>query len=359
MAALEPPVIDVSPLTRGDHDGAHGSGSDGRTAVGAAIDRACREDGFFSIVGHGIDLELLARLESLGREFFALDAAEKEQIAMARGGRAWRGWFPLGGELTSGAPDRKEGLYFGEELPADDPRVVAGVPLHGANQFPARPESLRATVLECLDAFTSLGHQLMTGFALALGLDADWFDRELTRDPVVLFRMFHYPALPASSQPEPDPVWGVGEHTDYGLLTILSQDAGGGLELRTREGWVEVPPRPGALVCNLGDMLERMTGGIYRSTPHRVRSPRGRDRIACPFFFDPGWNTEVRPIIRYEDSAAGDGSEAGSGTHAGATDRWDGASVFDFEGTYGDYLLGKVSKVFPALRDQALDDPTT
>ncbi len=70
------------------------------------------------------------------------------------------------------------------------------------------------------------------------------------------------------------------------------------------DGWVEVPPRPDALVCNLGDMLERMTGGVYRSTPHRVRSPRGRDRIACPFFFDPGWNTEVRPIIRYEESTA-------------------------------------------------------
>ena len=263
---------------------------------------------------------------------------------MARGGRAWRGWFPLSGELTSGAPDRKEGLYFGEEIRVDDPRVVAGRPLHGPNLFPARPADLRETVLDCLDAFTALGHQLMTGFALALGLDADWFDRELTADPVILFRMFHYPALAGDA--EPDPVWGVGEHTDYGLLTILNQDAGGGLELRTRDGWVEVPPRPDALVCNLGDMLERMTGGAYRSTPHRVRSPRGRDRIACPFFFDPGWDTEVRPIIRYEEIA---------GDAGGAPDRWDGASVFDFEGTYGDYLLGKVSKVFPALRDQALD----
>jgi isopenicillin N synthase-like dioxygenase len=158
---------------------------------------------------------------------------------------------------------------------------------------------------------------------------------------VILFRMFHYPALPADDPP--GPVWGVGEHTDYGLLTILYQDAGGGLELRTHDGWVEIPPQPGALVCNLGDMLERMTGGRYRSTPHRVRSPRVRDRIACPFFFDPGWDTEVRPIAPVA-SALGD-----------ATPRWDGANVHDLEGTYGDYLLGKVSKVFPALREQTLD----
>ncbi len=90
-------------------------------------------------------------------------------------------------------------------------------------------------------------------------------------------------------------------------------------------------------------MLERMTGGRYRSTPHRVRSPRDRDRISCPFFFDPGWDAEVRPIL--EPAISTDG----------ASDRWDGASVFDFDGTYGEYLLGKVAKVFPALRDQALD----
>jgi len=330
MAVHEHPVVDVSPLVGGGGD---------RLAVASAIDAACRDYGFFSIVGHGIEIELLDRLERLGREFFALDPDEKAQIAMARAGRAWRGWFPVGGELTSGEPDRKEGLYFGEELAPADPRVAAGLPLHGPNLFPARPAALRETVLATIEGFTALGHALMTGFALALGLDEEWFDRELTKDPVVLFRMFHYPARPEGSES----VWGVGEHTDYGLLTMLYQDEGGGLELRTRDGWVEIPPQRGALVCNLGDMLERMTGGRYRSTPHRVRSPRGRDRIACPFFFDPGWNAEVHAITRPDGAAL-----------EGATERWDGASVHDFSGTYGDYLLGKVSKVFPALRDQAL-----
>jgi isopenicillin N synthase-like dioxygenase len=180
----------------------------------------------------------------------------------------------------------------------------------------------------------------MVGFALALGLDADWFDRELTHDATVLFRIFHYPPLPLDAPPEPG--WGVAEHTDYGLLTILVQDETGGLELRTHGEWISVPPQPDALVCNLGDMLERMTGGRYRSTPHRAHSPRVSGRISCPFFFDPGWDAEVRAIV--DGDIVDDSAE-----------RWDGTSVFDFDGTYGDYLLGKVSKVFPDLKHQALE----
>ena len=317
-------------------------------AVAAAIDDACREHGFFSVVGHGLDADLLPSLDALARDFFALPDEEKAEIAMARGGRAWRGWFPLGGELTSGVPDRKEGLYFGTELPPDDLRVRAGVPLHGPNLFPARPAELRPTVLATLDALTQLGHRLLSAMALGLGLAPDWFARHLTADPTVLFRIFHYPPEPVTGDASR---WGVAEHTDYGLLTLLHQDDTGGLEVRAPDGsWVAVPPLDGALVCNLGDMLERMTGGRYRSTPHRVRSPGDRHRISCPFFFDPSWDAEVRPLP-LGDPAAADGRR-----HAD-TERWDGRSVFEWSGTYGDYLTAKVAAVFPELSADALDRP--
>src|SRR5207247_6938094 len=91
-------------------------------------------------------------------------------------------------------------------------------------------------------------------------------------------------------------LWGVGEHTDYGLLTILLQDDAGGLEVRSRSRWIPAPPVPGSFVCNIGDMLDRMTRGLYRSTPHRVRNPAPRDRLSFPFFFDPSFFARVRPI---------------------------------------------------------------
>lgn len=325
------PVIDLSGLRD----------ASATTAVAAEIDAACRDTGFFSIVGHEVPDELRRRLEALAREFFALPDPEKARIAMSSGGPAWRGWFPVGGELTSGSPDLKEGLYFGQELGPDDPRVIAGLPLHGPNQFPDRPVGLRAAVLDYIDAVTDVGRLVLRGTALGLGLDAEWFELHLTGDPLVLFRIFHYPPPP----PRADQ-WGVAEHTDYGLITVLGQDAAGGLEVRARDGWVPVPPDPEAFVINIGDMLERMTGGAYRSTPHRVRNTSGGDRLSFPLFLDPAWNAEVLPV-----------PSVGGPMDEDASTRWDHRSVLDWSGTYGSYLLDKVGRVFPELHADVVENP--
>lgn len=249
---------------------------------------------------------------------------------MARGGRAWRGYFPVGGELTSGKPDLKEGVYFGEELGPDDARVAAGWPMHGANLSSLHAPELLPAVRAYMAACARAAHALMEGVALSLGLDARYFADAYTARPTMLFRIFRYP-------PGDDSQWGVGEHTDYGLLTLLAQDDIGGLQVKTRDGWIEAPPIPGTLVCNLGDMLDRLTGGYYRSTPHRVRNVSGRERFSYPFFFDPAFDARIAPLpARAQEGAKG---------HA----RWDGADLQAFEGTYGDYLIGKVSKVFPEL----------
>jgi isopenicillin N synthase-like dioxygenase len=333
------PVVDVSALRSGD--GA------ARDEVSRRIDAACRDVGFFYIVGHGVDEGLQDGLEAMSREFFGLADDEKAPIAMTTGGRAWRGWFPVGGELTSGRPDRKEGIYFGAELAPDHPRVAAGVPLHGPNFFPARPAGLRGAVLAYMAAMTDLGHLLAGALARGLGLAGDWFATNLTGDPTVLFRIFHYPPAAAADvegRPDAERQWGVAEHTDYGLLTILRQDDTGGLEVRTPAGWTPAPPIPGSFVCNLGDMLERMTGGLYRSTPHRVRNAGREGRVSFAFFFDPSWDAEVRRLPL-----------DGAPSVVSATPRWDGANVHELGGTYGDYLSAKVAKVFPDLGARVLD----
>src|SRR5262245_4280959 len=252
------PVIDVAPLVSHAAERA-------RTAL--EIGAACRDSGFFYVVNHGVDEPMCRRLEALSRQFFAQSEPQKLEIAMSRGGRAWRGYFPVGRELTSGKPDRKEGLYFGAELPADHPSVRAGTPLHGPNLFPAI-DGFRETMLRYLDSLTGLGHTLMSGISVGLGLDERYFQQRYFREPLILFRIFNYPHANAVERGEA--AWGVGEHTDYGLLTILRQDDTGGLQVKSRSRWIDAPPIPGSFLCNIGDMLERLTRGIYRSTPHRV-----------------------------------------------------------------------------------------
>jgi isopenicillin N synthase-like dioxygenase len=324
------PVIDVAPLLE-EAPGA------ARSRVADQIQAACRERGFFYVTGHDVPAGLLGRLEAASAEFFALPLEDKLEIAMERGGRAWRGFFPVGAELTSGQPDLKEGLYFGAELADADPRVRAGVPLHGRNLFPRQVPDLRPLVLSYLDAMTGLGQAVLRGVALSLGLDAGYFAAGYTADPTILFRIFSYPPSP----PQADG-WGVAEHTDYGLLTLLAQDSNGGLQVAAPEGWTDAPPIPGTFVCNIGDMLERLTGGWYRSTPHRVRNLSGRSRLSFPFFLDPGFTAEVPPLPGR--AAAGQDGRP----------RWDGQDLRAFSGSYGDYLLGKVSKVFPQLQRDVL-----
>lgn len=321
------PVIDI---------GALGAAGD-IASVARTIDRAASDFGFFSIVNHGVDRALCERLEMLAREFFARPTEEKQRVAMIHGGTAWRGWFPLHGELTSGTPDHKEGYYFGRELPRDDPRVRSGLALHGPNLWPAVPSELRATGLEYLAALETVGHRLTRAISLGLGFSADELRDRWFRDPLTLLRLFRYPPGGPGA-----PARGVAEHTDYGFLTLLWQDGTGGLEVRTDQGWIDVTPDPNAFVCNIGDMLERLSGGRYRSTPHRVRSPATNDRIAIPFFFDPDWDARI------------DAPASTDQVPDDAATRWDETSVHAFDGTYGEYLMGKVGKVFPELGAQVL-----
>ena len=331
MNSASIPIVDVASFRT--------SASDSER-IGAALDRACSEFGFFYVTGHGIDPALSARLMTLVREFFALPVERKMSIAMEHGGRAWRGYFPVDGELTSGRPDRKEGIYFGTELGPDDTRVRAGLPLHGMNLYPPVP-GFRAALLAYIDKVTALGQTLLSGIAIGLGLGRDYFLEHYTRDPTVLFRIFNYP--PATETPD---ALGVGEHTDYGLLTLLRQDEVGGLEIWHHDRWLPAPPVPDSLVCNVGDMLERLTAGRYVSALHRVRNLSTRDRIAMPLFLDPGFDAVLEPI----ESPAPEASIAVRNRRA----RWDGTDLATLSGTYGDYLLSKVSKVFPQLKAKVL-----
>ncbi len=263
---------------------------------------------------------------------------------MALAGRAWRGWFPVGGELTSGVPDHKEGLYLGRDLPADDPRVRAGRPLHGPNLWPAAPADLRPAVEAWMAAMAALAAARAAGaWPWAWASTGHWFAEDLTADPTILFRIFHYPPVPASAAG-----WGVAEHTDYGLLTLLAQDHHGGLEVRSPRGLdraVAARPR-GARAQRGRHARPHDRRPLPLDAPSGAAVPGGRRRrhrhLRCRSSTTRAGRPRSGPLPLADDDPRPDD----------AATRWDGTSLRTLEGTYGSYLTAKVAKVFPALADE-------
>jgi isopenicillin N synthase-like dioxygenase len=323
--------------------------------VQALLD-ACETVGFFYVSGYTErQLELERLIDASMREFFSLPVTEKLAMPMSAGGRAWRGYFPVGAELTSGKPDLKEGIYFGRDLPSSHEAVRRSLPLHGPNLYPRSPANMGPLVREYMHQCAVLGHLLLALLARGLQLPASYFADGLVKDHLPLFRAFHYPPrnmLDARLVRASESLWGVGEHTDYGLLTLLKQDDVGGLEVRALDGttWVPVPPIDGTLVVNLGDILESITAGLLRSTPHRVRMvSETRMRISLPFFFDPGFESVVQRVPLNKDLRNRAADRRAERAARGFT-RWDREIEPPVAGVpYGQYLVTKVSRVFPDL----------
>jgi isopenicillin N synthase-like dioxygenase len=178
--------------------------------------------------------------------------------------------------------DRKEGLYLGTEHSDDHPKVKEEVPTHGKNQFPdALVPEMRATALQYLDAVTELGQQVMEVISVSLGLDPQYFRKHWTQEPVILLRLWNYPppAQPDSANQ------GIGEHTDYGLLTILKQEAPGLQFKSPGHEWVDVPPIENTFMCNVGDLLDGITAGRFKSRAHRVLLVTDKPRLSFACFF--------------------------------------------------------------------------
>jgi isopenicillin N synthase-like dioxygenase len=275
------PVVDVTGLASVDPAV--------RAAAAAALGQATRAAGFFYAVGHGIDPALPGALVTQARAFFAQPLQAKMAHYIGNSPNH-RGYVPEGEEVFyGGTRDRKEAFDLGQELPRDDAAVLAGTPMLGPNVWPPLP-GFRPTALAYYDAVFAFGRRLLRGFALALGLPEDGFERFVTRPPSQL-RLVHYPFDPQPGAPSA----GIGAHTDYECFTILHTTAPG-LEVQNGEGaWIEAPPIPGAFVVNIGDLLEVWTNGAFVATAHRVRRVQ-EDRFSFPLFFCCDYETEIAPL---------------------------------------------------------------
>jgi isopenicillin N synthase-like dioxygenase len=281
------PTIDVSALVSPSSDVAT------RRAVGAQLHDACLHVGFFNIVGHGVPPSVQRDTLSATRSWFETASfAEKARMALSPAS-GFRGYASLGKNVTQGQPDAHEGLdLYCEEQ-------VGGVLSVARNPWPTSDEgALRAASLAWVEQGLRVGRAVMRGIALGLELPERTFEEPGTADRSYwVLRLIHYPLLPPSA-----PGISCGEHTDYGLLTLVLQDEhASALEVRNAQGvWVRAPPQPGALTCNLGDMLRIWTNGLYTPTLHRVVHDSGfRSRVSAPFFYEPEFAARVAPLAKF------------------------------------------------------------
>jgi isopenicillin N synthase-like dioxygenase len=316
------------------------------TNPGTELVDAFRTIGFAYVQGHGVPCPLQVELERVAQEFFSLPEHKKTAFDMKKSRRAWRGYFAVGKELTSGKADQKEGFYFGVDHSPEHPGVQQGWPTFGLNPWPS--SAMKRIVTEYMAEMKTLAFRIMSLVAVGLRLEPRFFGSCLGNQPTELFRIFGYPRHDFAGSSEE---WGVREHTDMGFLTILKQDASGGLEAKTLGGeWVGVPPRDDAFVLNIGDMLEFASRGVLRSTPHRVRNPSQQERFSYPYFFDPNWNWQLQPIDQHLLKDFSPASMPGSGS----VRRWDNLELHALPAgtTYGDFVWQKIRAVFPELAKQ-------
>jgi isopenicillin N synthase-like dioxygenase len=249
--------------------------------------------GFVALANHSIDPQLTERFLGLYRAFFARPESEKRRYHQPGGGGA-RGYTPFGIETAKGAihSDLKEFWHVGRELAAQ----------HGLRRY--MPTNVwvddlagfRDTSLAMFAAFDAMGLDLLRAIASALGLERHYFDDKVEAGNSVL-RVIHYPPMP----PNPTESVRAGAHEDINVITLLMGAEEPGLQLLTKQGtWLDVNPEPGTLVINVGDMLQRLTNNVLRSTSHRVINPprerAAKARFSMPFFLHFNPDFEIRSL---------------------------------------------------------------
>jgi len=278
------PVIDIS----------HAISGNDIQGVATAIYQAATSHGFFYLSGHGIDQSILDQAFNVSKDFFSQPASQKETVAV---NTHQRGWMAQGMSHLPGAKthDLKEVFFWGTELVADDPDILANKPLVALNQWPTESfPRLQNELLPYYNAVCTVAHIVMQAIAVSLNQPVDFF-RECYKKPLARGQLVYYP--PSTAGDEAEERFGVAPHTDFGVLTLLLQDNSGGLQVLSKsKKWIEAPPIEGTLVCNIGDLLARWSNNRFTSTLHRVINRSEKARYSIPVFFDPHTDTIIDPI---------------------------------------------------------------
>ncbi|MGB3412226.1 MAG: 2-oxoglutarate and iron-dependent oxygenase domain-containing protein [Microthrixaceae bacterium] len=325
---------------------------DGPSAQPAAfaerLGQVCHEVGFFQIVDHGIDQDFLRDYFDVLRAFFALPEETKSKIDKCNS-RWFRGWERVGAELTDARVDHREQVDVWSDLAPDSSGSgSAYLRLKGPNQWPEESElpGFRQLVERFQAEMEALADELMAAMSVALGLDPGFLLDRFGTDRMSLVKLIHYPPTP------PDEA-GVNAHHDTGFLTLLWQHQVGGLQVQNQQGdWIDVPVNEKAVIVNLGEMLQSMTGNYFVATTHRVVS--GKERYSSAYFHGPDLSTSLSPLPlddRFARAVAASSHHRDAGFMARHDELAMGTRGTESESadTYGQQLWNYFTRSYPDL----------
>lgn len=273
------PIIDISSLRNREDT----------LSVAKQLHEASTGLGFIYIKGHGIPQNVITSLRSDALHFFRSDEKKKNSVRVSKKHRGWLGYG--GAKMKDNAKsDLKESFIWGHQDASG--HTAEDHPLRGPNLWPSFLPSLQINAMKYFYLADKLAQDLLKGFALALDLSEDFFIRTCSK-PLSRASLVYYPNQPVELGKKQ---FGVSEHTDFGVLTILCQDEIGGLQIKDLQGnWFHAPPIEDTIIVNVADLLSRWTGGHYNSTPHRVVNNSGKERLSIVLAFDPNPETIIDP----------------------------------------------------------------
>ncbi len=248
--------------------------------------------GFAVISDHPLEQARIEAATAAAKAFFALPDAVKRRYVAGVGGQ--RGYTPFGVETAKDAKhfDLKEFWHMGRDLPQGHPFRA----LMPDNVWPDEVPQFHTEIAWLFGALDAMGRKVLEAIAVYLKLDRHFFDATVDEGNSIL-RLLHYPPVPQDG-----PNIRAGAHEDINVITLLLGAEEAGLEVLEKDGgWLAINPPPGALVCNIGDMLQRLTNRVLPSTTHRVVNPaperRGFPRYSTPFFlhFNPDYEIRTLP----------------------------------------------------------------
>ena len=265
--------------------------------VAVEVAHACENVGFFYALNHGVPEELIDRAFVASRSFHALPLAEKLALRLNENNI---GYLPMNASVQGASevhkatkPNQNESFFVSHDRGPDHPDVIAGKPLRGRNQWPPARPDIRADMIAYFDAMRTMCDRMLPPFAVALGLDPEFFAPFFADEAHANLRFLHYPPRDGIE----DNMFGQAPHTDNSFMTALARTDVPGLAVRLPSGeWFPPPIIPGTFLINLGNIMRRWSNDRFLSTPHGVLNESGTDRYSIAYFHSPNPDSVIEPV---------------------------------------------------------------